>query len=145
MSDCDSVGDERPIEQSGAGSDHSGSRDRENALRAVFRELSGADQLLLLGIARRLAGHVEEDRLKIDAPAYVEIPRPAEESVIKAIRRLTATYPSMDKKDLLTKASSLMSQHLLQNRPAMDVIDELEQLFEKHYEAELARAGEFRE
>jgi hypothetical protein len=144
LSHCGSVGNESPIPRPDAASENGGSRKPERALLSVFRKLGGADQALLLEIAQRLAGEVSDDGSKTEMPSYVEIPRPAEESVIKAIRRLTATYPSMDKKDLLTKSSSLMSEHLLQNRPAMDVIDELEQLFRAQYEAEVARAGDNR-
>ena len=59
-----------------------------------------------------------------------DIPRPEEETVVAAIRRLSATYHMLDKQALLHETSSLMSAHVLQGRPAADVIDELERLFE---------------
>ena len=71
------------------------------------------------------------------APAPVEvvdIPRPQEESVIQAIKRLTASYPMLDTASLLSETSVLMNQHLLQARPAAEVIDELESLFRRHFE-----------
>ncbi|OOZ40139.1 hypothetical protein BOW53_08920 [Solemya pervernicosa gill symbiont] len=64
----------------------------------------------------------------------VSIPRPEEESVIAAIKRLSATYPMVDKAEMLNKTSSLVMQHMLQGRDAVEVIDEIEQVFEEHYQ-----------
>ena len=64
----------------------------------------------------------------------VDIARPQEESVIQAIKRLTASYPMLDTASLLSETSVLMNQHLLQARPAAEVIDELESLFRRHFE-----------
>ena len=41
----------------------------------------------------------------------------------------------VDRATLLNETSSLMSQHLMQGRAAVEVIDELETLFEKRYHA----------
>lgn len=71
-------------------------------------------------------------------PATIEtpkpIPRPAEESVVKALKRLRETYSMLDPAKLLHEASGHMQQHLLQGKPAATVIDELELLFAQHYE-----------
>jgi hypothetical protein len=71
------------------------------------------------------------------APAAPEaplaIPRPREESVVLAIKRLRASYPMLDAGELLHEASALMSEHVLRGRAAIEVIDELEALFERHY------------
>lgn len=73
-------------------------------------------------------------RTQPDAVAEPQaIPRPEQESVVAAIRRLSATYSMLDKKALLNETSSLMSAHVLQGRPAAEVIDELEILFEASY------------
>ncbi len=64
----------------------------------------------------------------------VAIPRPAEETVVAAIRRLAATFPMLDRDPLLHETSALMSAHIMQGRPAAQVIDELEILFRRHYE-----------
>ena len=61
--------------------------------------------------------------------------RPKDESVVLAMRRLSDTYFMLDKDDILNDASSLMSQHILQGRDSVEVIDELEVLFLKHYNA----------
>jgi hypothetical protein len=41
----------------------------------------------------------------------------------------------LERGDLLHEASSLMSAHVLQGRAAAQVIDELEDLFARHYAA----------
>ncbi len=64
----------------------------------------------------------------------VEIERPAEESVVVAIKRLRMTYPMIDPGKLLNETYDLMSQHVMQGRAAIEVIDELEALFRRHYE-----------
>ena len=69
-----------------------------------------------------------------------DITRPSGESVVLAMRRLSETYFMLDKDNILTEASALMSQHILQGREAVEVIDELENLFEKHYD-ELVEAS----
>ena len=63
------------------------------------------------------------------------IARPASESVIEAMRRLSRTYPMLDADELLHRASDLMSQHVLGARPAREIVDELEALFSRHYES----------
>jgi len=75
-------------------------------------------------------------------PATIQsIPRPETESVIKAMKRLRATYPMLDAALLLDQASALMSQHVIQGRAAKEVIDELEALFRGHYDRHVAGGG----
>jgi len=69
-----------------------------------------------------------------EIPERVDIPRPSEESVIRAVKRLRATYPMLDPAKLLNETTVLMSQHLTQGRDRVEVIDELEMLFRSHYE-----------
>ena len=68
-----------------------------------------------------------------------DIPRPQEESVVAAMRRLTKTFPMIDRDALLDRATSLMTAHMLQGQPADQVIDELEVLFQEHYEIYLQK------
>jgi hypothetical protein len=49
------------------------------------------------------------------------------------MKRLSATYHMLDKSKLLNETSALMAQHVMQGRPAHEVIDELEVVFELHY------------
>ena len=67
-------------------------------------------------------------------PAPLDIPRPVEESVVKAVKRLRATYPMLDARQLLNQTSDLMTQHVMQRRDKVEVIEELEILFRTHYE-----------
>lgn len=69
-----------------------------------------------------------------EIPAPLDIPRPAEESVVKAVKRLRATYPMLDARKLLNETSALMTQHVMQGRDKIEVIEELEVLFRVHYE-----------
>ena len=70
----------------------------------------------------------------VEEPAAPKpIPRPAQESVIAAVRRLSETYHMLDKGAMLHETSTLVSAHVLQGRPAQQVIDELENLFETRY------------
>lgn len=65
----------------------------------------------------------------------LSIPRPEQETVVAAMKRLRETYPMLDPEQLLNEASGLMSAHMLQGRPANEVIDELEQLFLDRFHA----------
>jgi len=62
------------------------------------------------------------------------IPRPDEETVIGAIKRLSASYHMLDRSALLTETSSLMTAHIVHGREAGEVIDELESMFARHYQ-----------
>ena len=50
------------------------------------------------------------------------------------MKRLTKTYPMVDTGNLITAASSLMTQHIVKGRDTGEIIDELETLFREHYE-----------
>lgn len=114
------------------------SPDQQKLLR-LYRQLTGGDRETLLSFAAFL---VERQAMSDESgPAAVtplpdptDVPRPDDETVIAAMRRLTATYPMVDKDDLLHEASGLMTTHVMQGRPADEVIDELEVVFRRHYE-----------
>ena len=61
-------------------------------------------------------------------------PRPAEESVLGAVKRLRASYFMIDTDNMINDTSSLVSQFMLQGRPAEEVIDDLEKLFNDNYQ-----------
>ena len=103
----------------------------EKRLLSLVRQLPKAQAEQLLEFAEFLAGrHAPVETATEPLP----IPRPAEENVIKAVKRLSATYPMLDRVKLLDEASHLMTQHVIQGRAAAEVIDELEVLFRRHYE-----------
>jgi hypothetical protein len=113
----------------------------EKRLTGILRKLPAAQAGTLLEFAEFLlmrhgaGGRVEgKTASAMEIPAPVEIPRPAEETVVKAVRRLRATYPMLDARKLLNQTSELMTQHIVQGREAIEVIEELEILFRSHYE-----------
>lgn len=63
------------------------------------------------------------------------LPRPPQETVVQAMKRLSAGYPMLDKARLLNETSMLMSQHVMQGRCATEVIEELEAVFMQHYQS----------
>lgn len=103
----------------------------EKRLREILSELPEAQAAALLEYAEFLAARYSGPK---EFTTPLNIPRPPEESVIKAIRRLGATYPMLDRSKMLNETSSLMTQHVLQGRAAAEVIDELESMFKRHYE-----------
>lgn len=75
---------------------------------------------------------VENDADKVTEPTLT--PRPESESVIAAIKRLSQNYPMLNKEKLFDKTSSLMTAHIMQGRDIVDVIDELESVFQGLYD-----------
>ncbi len=110
-------------------------RKQSRQLVALFERLDAGSQQSLLDYAQWLV----ERRGAGQAPEAVpskplDIPRPETESVVKAIRRLTKTYPMVDRDKLFNETSSLMTQHVMHGREAKEIIDELEALFRNAYE-----------
>lgn len=103
----------------------------EKRLVRLFKALPEGERQTLLAFAEFLVERSEGASLELPEPK--PIPRPENESVIKAMRRLSATYHMLDKSKMLNETSSLMAEHVMQGRPAIEVIDELEILFERHY------------
>ncbi len=103
----------------------------EKRLREILGVLPEAQAQALLDYAEFLAVQHGEPPVAVER---LDIPRPASESVVKAIQRLGATYPMLDRSKMLNETSVLMAQHVMQGRDAVAVIDELEVLFRRQYE-----------
>lgn len=107
----------------------------QNLLLDYFSKLSEVDQKSLLSFAAFLSSRNE---LAGDSQKTHQIPellpRPVDESVPKAIKRLSLSYPMLQDAELLQQCSTLMSQFILKGRAASNVIDELELLFRQSYE-----------
>lgn len=103
----------------------------EKRLRTIFSELESEDKDSLLAFAEFLHARSAPKRESLTPNPQ---PRPANESVIAAIKRLSQGYPMLNKAILLNETSSLMSRHMLQGEPAEEVIDQLEVLFLSHYQ-----------
>ncbi len=108
----------------------------ERRLLRLFRAMSPERRVGLLDYADFLLAR-EQPEAASTPSRPLDIPRPERESVVKAIKRLRATYPMLDRAKLLHETSALMTQHLVHGRPAAEIIDELEQLFRQHYQAQL--------
>jgi hypothetical protein len=100
-----------------------------------FEKLNATDQQSVIAFAQFLASReTDAANLKPVVPDQPEgIERPMSESVIGAVRRLSKNYPMIEKSILLHHTSELVSSHIMQGRPAEEVIDELEALFARHY------------
>ena len=106
----------------------------ERRLLGLFRALSESKQAGLLDYAEFLLARVLPDAEPVPQTP-LDISRPTQESVVKAIKRLRETYPMLDRAKLIHEISALMSQHLVQGRAAVEVIDDLEALFLRHYQS----------
>lgn len=108
----------------------------QQRLLKLFKQLSPSQQDCLLSYAEFLSrrGQGEQVGRAAELPEPKDIPRPDSESVIAAIRRLSDTFPMLDKDALFHETSTLMTAHVMQGRSASDVIDELEVVFRRHYE-----------
>ncbi|MBU0499495.1 MAG: hypothetical protein KJ558_08275 [Gammaproteobacteria bacterium] len=109
----------------------------QRRLLQLFRALDGADQASLLAFAEFLTsrGKGEPSAGPNPEPLHAprEIPRPGQENVVAAIRRLSETFFMLERGRMLNETSLLMSSHILQGRAAPEVIDDLESLFQRHY------------
>lgn len=109
-------------------------RDGERRLAKLYRSLEPVDRDTLFAFSEFLASrgtaHAQEPP---DPLEPTPIPRPREESVVGAIKRLSRTFYMLDRGAMLNDTSSLMGTHILQGRPVGEVIDELEDLFARRY------------
>ena len=98
-------------------------------LLEIFEYIPEHDQKTLMDFAQFLKSRAPEAKPIITEP--LDITRPSEENVVAAIKRLTKTYPMVDRSSMFNVTSDLMMQHMMKGRSAMDVIDELEEIFEQ--------------
>ena len=108
----------------------------ERKLCKLYKKLDEADRHSLLSFAEFLASRDQdlEGTQQTNPATPLDIPRPENESVIKAVRRLKETYPMLNTDNMFDTISALMTSHIMEARPAATVIDELEALFTQHYE-----------
>ena len=119
---------------------------QEQTLLDLFKQLTEQDAQTLLRFAEFLAAQeegtvsvavtesVEITTVSVSIPQPEKIERPEQERVVDALKRLSATYPMLEKKTLLDKASELVAQHVMFGKPAKQVIDETEAIFAAAYE-----------
>jgi hypothetical protein len=105
----------------------------EKRLLALFAGLAAPERDMLVSFAEFLAARAAGVESAEPPAEPRDIPRPEQESVVAAIKRLSETYHMLDKPTLLNEASALMTQHVMQGRDVVEVIDELEAIFQQHY------------
>jgi hypothetical protein len=106
-----------------------------------YRALSEAGRTSLLDYAEFLSTR-DAGRAAEVSQTPLDMPRPEEESVVKAIKRLMATYPMLARDKLLNDTSALMTQHVVHKHPAVEIIDQLEALFRRNYDQHLQSKAE---
>ena len=118
---------------------------KQHRLLTLFNRLDKDRQQQLLDFAEFLnqkKANADDDSVSMipgQPTKPADIPRPDQESVVAAIKRLSKTYTMLNKDEMLHQTSDLMSEHIIKGRPAPDVIDDLELMFTTHYEAHLER------
>lgn len=101
------------------------------SLIEIFESLDTERQASLFDFAEFLQSKGNLIVKEIAEP--IEMPRPDEETVVGAIRRLKQTYPMIDSMKVFSSASELMTDHMVKGRDAEEVIDEMEKIFEDFY------------
>jgi len=103
----------------------------QRELRTVIDALTETEVASVLDFARYLRD--QRPLAPEPVPEILDIPRPEGESVINAIRRLTRTYPMLNRDTLFDEASGLMARHMMHGETSEDTIDQLETLFKSRY------------
>lgn len=106
---------------------------------AIYRGLSPADRTTLLAFAEFLLARQPADLPNTPPAEPTLLPAMPGESVIGAIKRLSASYPMLDRQTMLHETAALMTQHVVQGRAAEEVIVELEILFGQRYQQHYAK------
>lgn len=111
----------------------------EQYLTELFRQLAAADQLTLLAFGEFLAGRSSggavvpvKEAVVIPDPEVIE--RPPAESVVAALKRLSKTYPMLDKTKTLAATSDLVATHIMKGADPVEAIDQLEGIFRSLFE-----------
>ena len=109
------------------------SDDVEQSLLKAFRQMTPTAQCTLVDFANYLSRQYPV----VTPPGSeqpLQVPRPVEESVIAAIRRLAKTYPMLDSDNVFSAATTLMTRHIMGQQATVEVIDELEAMFKASYD-----------
>lgn len=77
--------------------------------------------------------YAQAEPVSKEIPPPDDIPRPAEETVVGAVKRLKAKYHMVESMSVFSAASALMTDHMVKGRDVVEVIDEMEILFEQAY------------
>jgi hypothetical protein len=104
---------------------------RDKKLLALFAKLEEHQQATLMDFAGFLASRPPAGDNSVLKPRPMS--RPENETVVQAIRRLTRTFPMLERHKLMNDTSRCLAEYALRGRPAAEVIIELEMVFAQHY------------
>ena len=113
-------------------------KSRAKQLMSLFDGLDKASQQSLLDFAEFLqakSSSSSESHTQVGKQIPNLIQAQEGESVIAAVKRLSASYPMLDKSRLLNDTSVLVTEHTLSGRERDEVIAELELVFKRHYQS----------
>jgi len=68
-----------------------------------------------------------------EIPPPEDVLRPEQETVVGAVKRLKTKYHMVESMTVFSAASSLMTDHMVKGRDVVEVIDEMEELFDEAY------------
>jgi hypothetical protein len=110
----------------------------ERQLLDLYRLLGPDEQATLLSFAEflRQRGATTMDTTRsapFEIPEPAPIARPAQESVVAGLKRLSQTYPMLSKTEMLTATSELVARNIMLGTDPAQVIDQLEGIFLEHY------------
>ncbi len=101
------------------------------ALIDLYESMDDERKLSLCDFADFLYAKAEPVSKEIPAPD--DVPRPQEETVVGAVKRLKIKYHMVESMTVFSAASSLMTDHMVKGRDVIEVIDEMEILFDDAY------------
>ena len=104
----------------------------KKSLIEIFETLDAERQASLFDFAEFLQS--KGDLVVKELTEPVEIIRPDKETVVGAIKRLKETYPMIESMKVFSSASELMTDHMVKGRDAVEVINEMEKIFEDFYQ-----------
>ncbi len=85
--------------------------------------------------------YAKADPVSKEIPSPDHVARPQEETVLGAVKRLKITYHMIESMTVFSAASELMTEHMVKGRDVVEVIDEMEILFETAYDKLLQEKG----
>ncbi|MCE5359723.1 hypothetical protein [Candidatus Igneacidithiobacillus taiwanensis] len=107
----------------------------ERRLLRSARKLDDAQREQLLAFAEFLVSRRKEvAAVTTSRLEPLSVPAREGETVVGAIKRLRESYHMLDAKSMLNDTAAVMSKHAVGGLPAAEAIQELEALFQRHYE-----------
>jgi len=85
--------------------------------------------------------YAKADPVSREIPVPEDVSRPQQETVVGAVKRLKVKYHMVESMAVFSAASALMTDHMVKGRDVIEVIDEMEVLFEEAYDKLLQDNG----